>query len=442
VRVLVVSPWYLPRGNPRSFRWAALAEHWAAAGHGVDVLCSWVPGTAREELMRGVRVHRVGGGLSARLRSRFGNPAAHPGEPRRSTPPGMVASLLSFANKRLWRNLWWPDYACLWYAPAVTAARRLLAEGGHDALVTVSDPFTSHLVGLRIKRRRPDISWVADIGDPFSMQEVAPCNNRRLYRRLNRRTEGRVLEKVTAATVTGAGLLESYRAAFPAAAGKMTIVPPLLSAEPPGAGGEGFFPEDGRLRLVAVGTLYREVRDPGHLLALYARLLDSAFGERLELHFLGNTRDCAASFESRRHLLGTRIFLHGVVPRERVLAAMAGAACLVNLGNATTNQLPSKVVEYAAAGRPVLNLVYSARDSSAAFLREHPAVLTLSRTGEEGLESQARLLADFIEHPPPVDRQRLDRWLDGFRVGAVAAQYEGLLRRPPGGERAAAPARC
>jgi glycosyltransferase involved in cell wall biosynthesis len=428
MRILVLSPWYLPRGNPRSFRWSALAEHWAAAGHRVDVVSSWVPGTPRAEVLRGVRVHRVGGGLSARLRSRFGNVAAHPGEPRRDAPPRGPASLLTWVNNRLWRNLWWPDYACLWYRPALRAARRLLAEADHEALVTVSDPFTSHLVGLRLRRRRPGIAWVADIGDPFSTQEVTPCNNLRLYRRLNRRAEGRVLAGVTSATVTSAGLLESYRAAFPAAAEKMLIVPPLLSAEPPGEGGEPVFPADGKLRLVTVGTLYRAVRDPDHLLALFAKLLETPIGGRLELHFFGNTADCAASFDACRPLLGTRIFLHGVVPRERALAAMAGAACLVHLGNATASQLPSKVVEYAAAGKPLVNLVSTDADSSAAFLRGHPAVLTLSRADGEGLESQARRLAAFIEHPPPIDRQRLDPWLDGFRVGAVAARYEGLLR--------------
>lgn len=428
MRILIVSYWYLPIRNPRSYRWSALAEHWSAAGHHVEVVSGWSPGAARTETLRGVQVHRVGGGLSARLRGRFGNPVAHPGEPRRTTPPAGPAALLTWINNRIWRKIWWPDYACLWYPPALRAARRLLADGGCEGLVTVSDPFTSHLVGLGIARHRPQVRWVMDVGDPFSVQEFTPCNNPGLYRRLNRATDGRAMRSAAAVTLTGAGLLESYRAAFPEEAGKMLIIPPVLSAEPPPVVAPRIFPGDGKLRLVVVGSLYRAVRNPDQLLALFARLVETGIGERLELHHFGETGDCAALFEACRPLLGTRIFLHGVVPREQALAAMAEAACLVNIGNATTNQLPSKVVEYAAAGRPIVNLAYSPQDSSAVFLREHPAVLTLCRAGAEELPGQAKKLARFIEHPPPIDRRHLDAWLEGFRTGTAAARYEALLR--------------
>jgi hypothetical protein len=40
MKILVVIHSYAPALNPRSFRWSAIAEHWAARGHTVDVVCA------------------------------------------------------------------------------------------------------------------------------------------------------------------------------------------------------------------------------------------------------------------------------------------------------------------------------------------------------------------------------------------------------------------
>jgi len=441
VKILVITHWYRPLEHPRSFRWSALAEHWAAAGHEVRVVGAWFPGLAREETAAGVRVTRAGGTLVARLRRRYGATTARglPGGERGSgggRGGGAAGALLGWANRAVWRRVWWPDYACLWYRPALAAAGRGLANDPPDAVVSVSDPFTCHLVGLGLSRRVPRARWLVDVGDPFSVQEATPPCNPLLYRGLSRRMEARVLSRADAVLLTGAGPLASYRRAFPREAGKMAIVPPLLTGDPAGVGGERTFPVDGKLRLVCVGTLYRGVRSPAGLLALFSRLVAGWPTRSPELHFFGNTAECADEL-SRSPLFGRSLFVHGPVPRERALAALRDADCLVNIGNATANQLPSKLVEYVAAGRPILNLASSPEDTSAAFLRGHPAVLALAAAGAGSLEGEAQALAAFLEHPPRVDPDWLAEWLAAYRLPAVAARYEALLRGPRGGGGAA-----
>ena len=438
MRILLLSYWYAPARHPRAFRWTSLAAYWARKGWSVDVVCSGGSGLPGEERIDGVRVFRAGGAITGAIRNRFGKSGRidRPGDrgpggqtrllpEKHSTPP--ATAFLRWINDTLWRRVWWPDYACLWYFPALKKAAALLEKNRYDGLITTSDPFTGHLAGLSLHRRFPRLPWVVDIGDPFILQKTTPMNNLFLYDRLNHRVEKRVLEGARGVTVTSPFTLEEYREAFPESGTKITVAPPLLSTKGAEDKGPGPFPDDGKIRLVFVGTLYRKVRSPAFLLRLFERLLDSPVGEKLELHFFGNINDCEDFFEPYGSLLGGRIFLHGVVERSLALQATAAAGILVSIGNVTSHQLPSKVVEYAAAGKPILHLSPSERDSSARFFQDYP-VWHLLREEEDSLSGDelARTIR-FIEEARRPDRARIDRWLRAFRVEAVAKIYEDLL---------------
>jgi glycosyltransferase involved in cell wall biosynthesis len=326
-----------------------------------------------------------------------------------------------------WKKVRWPDYACLWYFTAVREARRLAAANAYDAVVTVSDPFTGHLVGLRLKKDYPATPWLVDVGDPFSFQDVTPVNNPRLHGRRNVAAEREVLSRADGVAVTNPVARAEYVARFPESAGKIHVVPPLLSLPPPPPGGPRFFPEDGILRLVFIGTLYRDVRNPAFLLRLFVRLLETPLSDRLEFHFFGDVNDCGDYFEEAEKATKGKTRLHGMVNRVTVSRAMAEAAALVHIGNITRYQLPSKVVEYAAAGRPIINIVRAEGDSSVSFFQGYPAALHVVE-GEEMLESgPLSELVRFIENPPPVPTDVLDGWLSPFRVEAIAAAYARLL---------------
>ena len=408
-----------------------MASRWAALGHRVEAVCSWAPGLPREETVDGVRVHRVGGGLLGRLKDRWRKPpafrAAAAGTAGAPEGASALSGLAGWLSDAAWKKVRWPDYACLWYFPAVREARRLAAGVACDAFVTVSDPFTGHLVGLRMKKDLPATPWLADVGDPFSFQDVTPVNNARLHGGRNVSAEREVLSRADAVAVTNPAARTEYAARFPESAGKIHVVPPLLSLPPPPPGGPRLFPEDGKLRLVFVGTLYRDIRNPAFLLRLFGRLLDTPLSDRLELHVFGDVNDCGEYFGGTGEAAKGKVRLHGMVSRETVARAMGEAAALVHVGNATSYQLPSKVVEYSAAGRPVLNIVRSAEDSSAAFFEGYPAVRNVVE-GEGALagENVAELVR-FLESPPSVEPEVLGRWLSPFRPEAVAASYERLL---------------
>jgi hypothetical protein len=167
------------------------------------------------------------------------------------------------------------------------------------------------------------------------------------------------------------------------------------------------------------------------LLRLFERLLHTPISERLELHFIGNVNDCRKSFESHKKQLGRRIFLHGSVERRQVVQAMKEADILVNIGNDTLYQLPSKVVEYASMGKPVLNIARTEKDSSAAFFGTYPAALCLADTkGNTDSEHLERLHQFIINLPKEVDSDLLEQWISPFQIESISAAYANLADKP------------
>jgi glycosyltransferase involved in cell wall biosynthesis len=420
---------YYPVSNARAFRWTALAEDWARRGVRVDVVCALQPGCPTEETLNEVHVHRVGLGPIERLRAWLAARRTAPVTPGEATrrarskgTSGWLARTVGFLNRKVWRNLYWPDTTCLWYLPARRKAAALIAHARPDVLISVSPTFTAVAVGYSaLARERAGPRWVIDLGDPFSFLEEAPPNNLRLYRGLNRRFERACFRAAHAVSVTNPATRERYAAEFPESAHKLVVIPPLLSLPelpPPADAGN-------RTRLVFLGTLYRTIRRPDYLLALFAALADRL--PDLELHFFGEARECESSFAPYATLFGRSLHLHGVVSRNRALQAMADATVLVNIGNQTACQLPSKVVEYALTGKPILNIAVHAADSSAAFLASYPRQLTLvARTPNPTTPDIDRVRLFLSEASVPIDSATLAEWLAPFRLPAVSTQYLAL----------------
>jgi hypothetical protein len=375
-----------------------------------------VGGTVAEMLRNGVT--GTGAGLE-------GNGAAAPDA--RGGGMRVARRLAKRVHDLTWRKLYWPDYACLWYGPARRRALELVRAERYDGMVTVSVPFTSHLVGKAVRKVAPELPWLVDVGDPFSFELGAPPNNMRLYRGVNRRAEETVFAQADAVTVTTGATLREYARLFPASAGKLSVIPPLLSLQPGRNGAAPFFPVgDGKIRLVFVGTFYRTIRSPEYLLRVFGALLKTEIGDRLELHLIGRLHDCEDLLGAYRDLVGRRLFVHGLLDRHDAHRAMAGASVLVNVGNDNVFQLPSKLVEYVSVGRPVVNVVKTEQDTSLEFFRDHPASFSLLEGPEISPERLAALVR-FLSRPPAIDPALLEEWTASFRIDAIAAPYERLL---------------
>lgn len=415
MRILIVSAFYAPHQNPRAFRWTTLAERLARGGASVRVICGPGERAPRRERIEGVDVERVGHGRIPGFSAAPAGAGGGGGGPR---------PLLKRIARAAWTRIYWPDHLCLWFPDALAAAQRVVGRGEADALITVSLPFTSHLVGLALRRRGRRLRWVADVGDPFSIMEGSPLNNYGIFRGLNRRAEQGLLRCADAVAVTTDGLRREYLRRFPGCGDRIHVIPPVLSA-PPAAPRPIQRDPAGPVRLVYIGTLYKSIRSPVRILELIDALRPR-MSRKIEFHLFGSAHDALDQFERFRPLLGSTVFLHGPVDRSRALAEMASADVLVNIGNATAFQVPSKLVEYLHAGRPILNLCGSASDTSLEVLAGHPAVRHLFEDTPIPEAATADLVR-FLEAPPGLDPSALRACLVRFEPDAVARGYRALL---------------
>jgi hypothetical protein len=424
MKLLIVTHAYAPDAAPRAFRWTAIAEHWAHEGETVHVVTTGRGGGEPLEHRNGVIIHRVGEALMGRLQRRTGvaGLSASRGETTAASVPSLIRRAARALYDATWRHLFWPDYACLWYRSAVKCAKCLCRSETFDAVISVSHPFTGHLVGLALKRARPNLRWIADMGDPFSLTDTVASNNQMFYRGLNRRIEAAVLHKSDAISVTVAGCATILSEAFAVDPEKFRVIPPLLSLpvesrtkiEP------GLFGAD-TLDMVYLGVLYPTLRPPDSLLALFSEMHKK--NDKLRLHFFGDIKGCEPAFEMHRNLLGDAIVIHNSIPRESVGPTMEGADILVNIGNGTEHQLPSKLVEYVAAGRPILNISRTPRDTAAAFLKNHPSSLSVVLEDETPTAGQIALALDFVREPPAIATAERDALTLPFQIHAIAGAF-------------------
>lgn len=430
MNILIVTHSYAPDPRPRAFRWTAIAQAWAARGFRVDVVTTGRRGGEAHDQRSGVYVHRVGEHLMGRLTQQSSN-AKTVGTADDTAMACLrrgVRLIAKILHDYTWKNIYWPDYACPWYRPALREAKRLCGSRNYDGVITVSHPFTGHLVGLGLKKALPELRWVVDIGDPFSIDTTVPSNNHRLYRRLNRRAEAAVLNKCDAISVTVEGCRKIFMDDFAIGPDKIRVIPPLLSLATETEEGSAPFEKNGFIDLVYLGVLYASIRRPDAVLALFAALHTQLKNSRL--HFIGDIQGCDDEFAQYPDLNGKFIFRHEPVARSRVAAILSSSEALINIGNDTSHQLPSKLVEYVAAGRPILNVVAQETDTSVDFLKNYARALTIICPDNSPTDTQIKQVVAFLTDTPEISKACLDNIVGNFRLGPISAAYEDLIAGP------------
>jgi glycosyltransferase involved in cell wall biosynthesis len=420
MRLLIITYSFFPDLTPRAFRWKAVAEQLQIHGHEVHVLCA-VPGP--DIALDGVTVHRVADRL---MRGFTRATPSDAGLPRVGSSGliGYLKKTLRQIARTLWRFFYWPDFACGWVVPAVKALRELRAKEQFDWIISSSHPFSGHLIALLGRGAEVKTRWLVDISDPYCLMPQPSPYNRLLYGWLSRWVEGKVIATADVLSMTTDSTAQMYESAFPGCQNKTRVIGPLMSlpVTPPRAR-----QPDGLLRLVYIGTLYRQLRSPTFLLACAAALKHAYPDMPLEVHFYGSLNDCGDQLASYTDVAAPFVFAHGLVDRDVVQQAMVDADVLVNIGNNSEAQLASKVVEYMTVGRPILNIISIEKDTSVTALEDYPAVLNITRhEGSPSAELVERLHC-FLTDRPAVDAQipRLVR--DRYSPANITRQYESIL---------------
>jgi glycosyltransferase involved in cell wall biosynthesis len=428
-RVLMIAHHFPPAGGSGSNRALAFARYLPECGWEPTVLTPGVAWAANrddrllEELPPGLRVIRTRS-LEPRpsdpSRAQDDTGSRDPSHGRADTwvPPALRSNLGHLKR--------FPDAHLRWLPFALAAARRV----DYDVAYSSSGPFTSHLVGLFLKRwkKRP---WVVELRDGWYRWNRAIFPDYPRWRdRLERRLEAAALKNADRVILVTDRMANAFRCQYDhdLPAEHFAVVPNgfdrlQFPASPPYVPGETF-------GVLHAGALYYG-RSLSAVLEATSRLVDTvpAFAQKFRLTLLG-TLDPGARAELERSGLAQRVRYRGQLDHASTIEAMRAADVLLLVANTTPGAeatVPGKLFEYLAVGRPVLAI--APPDSSTADVLKQTGGGWLAPSGDPAAIACA-LLKAFQAYADAVAQGAFQAPSDAVGQQAFQAQKVASLRVP------------
>jgi len=372
-KVLIISYDFYPDNSPNTYRWLNVLSEWEKRNIEIFVVSFQKSGFNNYEEFKGIKIYRTKNLWFESFKSIFINP-------NNSNSINVSKKLIKkkYILKKLHnitlKSFYFPDFAFSWKSAAFKKANEIILKEKIFNVVTVSWPFSDHVIGSKLKNKHK-IFWIADTIDPFYLSTTV--NNIFIYKKLNFIYEKNILNKADVVTLLTHKLKEKYASLFANLRNKLVVnhnifVPCLLDKSNSVSIGS-------KIKLVFVGTLNPIYRSPKDLLIFFEQLLkNKSFIEDLELHFYGDVSNCFGIFHKFDYLLNKNLFLHGEIPRSKVPYILNSASILVNIGNKNEYQEPSKILEYVYFKKLILNIYSIPNDTSKEMLADYPFIFNLS----------------------------------------------------------------
>lgn len=252
-----------------------------------------------------------------------------------------------------------PDHYTAWKPAALRAVTDYARSHRYrpDALVTFAQPMSDHLVGLELKRRYA-VPWVAHFSDPWVGNAFSHYNHDFLTRRRNLSLEGQVVAAADRLVFTSQETIELVLSKYPAAwKDKARVLPQCFDT--------ALFPEPAAGR-DASSTIIRYTgefygrRTPNPLIRALSSLASShpalLAGVRFEL--IGDVEPGLVIDAALESLPAGLVSFKPTVNYRESLQLMSSADGLLIIDAPAEESvfLPSKLIEYVGAARPILGL--------------------------------------------------------------------------------------
>lgn len=245
-----------------------------------------------------------------------------------------------------------------------------------DVIISVNSPSYPHyavyiLSKLGILKRR-NIKWIAYYMDPDATYKYA----RKLTKKSKYKRETRIYKYADRIMMPPEMYQENIEIYYSEYKQKMVSInfANLKKLESTCSRSEQF--DGDYIECSYVGSLNNsKIRNP----ETFIRLLGLLNNKKIRIHIIGNVStpiiDCINRITKDDKL---NILIHGRMSLEDSINYIANSDILINIGNNCSNQLPSKVFDYIASGKPIVNFYTHEKDTSKKYLSKYPLHINLS----------------------------------------------------------------
>ncbi len=413
-----------PLLTPRTIQVHRLLRHWSRAGHDVHVVCAepdTAPCPAHDHELSGpgepgYHVHQVPSPEAAHV-ARFRRLFPHRGWRRR-------------AALYVWgRLLSLPDPQRYWVRAAAREVCRLIRRSSFDILITFGNPMSDHLVGLMAKRTT-GIRWLAHFSDPWvdnAYRSLPPA-----VRHVNRLLERSVAAKADHAVFVSDATRRLVTRKYPCPWRRRSRTIPHYFG---GVDLPAPDPSSSPMVFRHIGTFYGH-RTPEPLFAAIEVLKrrDPTLLDEVTFEMIGPTYPPSlmpgwlSAFD-----LPQGVSSREPVPHRESLSLMASSHVLISFdadADGSNVFLPSKLVDYLGANRPLLGITPPVGPS--ADLIQKANGLVVAPDDVDGIERALVTLVQefrsgdlFRKRTPPQDVRA------SYDLGTVAPMFEALFRPEP-----------
>jgi hypothetical protein len=320
-RILIVTGGFFPEISPRSFRATELAKEFSRQEHEVVVITKNINyNYADFQTQYKINIKLLGRKILWDI-------------------PILTGKYLNYISRGVRRILLmlfeYPDIELMF-----KVKKALKYETGYDLLISNAVPFPIHwgVAWSRNRKKRIAKIWVADCGDPY-MGNTNDTFRKLFYFKYLEKWFCRKADYISIPTI---GYKEQFYKEFHE---KIIAIPQGINFEDVKRCQK--MPDNPVPTFAFAGSLIKGVREPGKLLDFLSSVVD-------DFAFIVYTKSIEF-FKPYFPRLGTKLQIKDYIPRDELIYNLSCMDFLINIGYDPITQSPSKLIDYALSGRPILS---------------------------------------------------------------------------------------
>ena len=323
-KILIVCKAFYPDNSPRSFRATELAKEFTKQGHLVTVL------TYKRDYNYKKFTHKYPITIKDYGLLKF--------KPLAKSKWKIIGDWKRKFGKLLYILINYPDIEIMW-----KVKNALKKEKDYDLMITIAVPHSIHwgTAWARTKKEPIAKTWVADCGDPFMGNKLDSLPNPFYFSYL----EKWFCRKANFISIPVKSAISAYYSKFHS---KINIIPQGFNFEDIPKQ-QNFIKKSVQSFAYAGGVSLKGVRSP-------IRLIEYLLEKKQDFRFHIYSRTGKNFLIPLVKKSKGKIIIHDPLDRKDLLWELSQMDFLVNLDNGTRVQLPSKLIDYALTGRPILNI--------------------------------------------------------------------------------------
>mgnify|MGYP000617864025 CR=1 FL=1 len=364
-KILIISYYWPPAGGPGVQRWLKFVKYLPEFGWEPTVFIPENPSypivdeTLQKEVPKNLKMIKTKIWEPYQLAEKFGKDNKK-----------FKAGQFDVGNNQSWKsklsifirgNFFIPDARVFWVKPSAEFLEKYLKANHYDVLVTTGPPHSLHLIGLELKKKMPNLKWLADFRDPWT--EISYYKHLKLTKfadKKHRKLEEQVFQNADITLATSYTDAENFRkkganafcvtngfdvdASTPLSMTQSEGSNPFLSAE--------------KFTLSYIGVL-EQLRNPEILWQTLSELVEENedFKKDFELKFVGRLDDKILQTIENSSLKDNLQNL-GYQTHDVALQHMQNSSVLLMTNfpqDSSKGIIPGKIFEYLATGKTILS---------------------------------------------------------------------------------------